>query len=213
MAKGAKKTGMGGMGASKPAAKKVNLKKDVSARLVPGVGIGLAEIIAIGALSILLFVAAPYLARLLGHYSYAGASALALLSSASIFVPTAPLIFAIIGMSRGLDPLTLALVCGVGSGLGEISAYFFGRGSLHLLEAQNKQFGWLIKLQKGILRKHAGLGIFILAAVPNPLFDVAGITAGLMKMKWWKFLLWCTAGRILHFLIIAYFGLWVHRFF
>ncbi len=181
--------------------------------LVPGIGIGLAEILSIGALSILLFIGAPYLALLLGHYSYAGAFALALLSSASIFVPTTPLIFAIIGMSRGLDPMTLALVCGVGSGIGEMTAYLFGRGSLHLLEARNKQFGWLIKLQKSILKRHAGLGIFVLAAVPNPLFDVAGITAGLMKMEWWKFLAWCTAGRIVRFALLIYFGLWVHRLF
>ena len=38
-------------------------------------------------------------------------------------------------------------------------------------------------------------GILVLAFIPNPLFDIAGIASGALEIPWWQFLLACAAGR------------------
>jgi membrane protein DedA with SNARE-associated domain len=48
--------------------------------------------------------------------------------------------------------------------------------------------------------------VLLLAFVPNPLFDIVGVTAGILKMPYPKFLLWCMLGKILKMLAFAYGG-------
>ena len=172
-------------------------------------GFGLFEICAMVALSLLIWWAAPML-RPLAHWSYPGAFILAFLASVTVFIPTGPLQFFIISLGRNhaLNPIGLGIAAGIGSGLGELSGYIVGRGSSHLLHAKNKAVRWLMELQSSILKRWAGLGIFFLAAVPNPIFDFAGIAAGLMGMPWYEFLFWCVAGRIVRFTLLAYVGAW-----
>lgn len=169
---------------------------------------GLFEICAMVFISLLIWWASPHLARVLGAYSYFGAFFIALLASATVFVPAGPLQFAIAGMGRTLDPLLLGFVAGIGSGLGELSGFFIGHGSTHLLKTKDKTLGWLLNLQSSILKRWTGPGVFLLSAVPNPIFDFAGIAAGLMGMKWYEFLVWCVAGRIVRFIMLAYAGAW-----
>jgi len=47
----------------------------------------------------------------------------------------------------------------------------------------------------GLLKRHGGLAIVVLAAVPSP-FDFLGILLGSMKYPWWKFLIFTFLGRI-----------------
>jgi membrane protein YqaA with SNARE-associated domain len=54
--------------------------------------------------------------------------------------------------------------------------------------------------------------IFILALIPNPLFDIAGAVAGLLRFPLWKFLLFGTAGRIPKHILFAYIGVWGLQF-
>jgi membrane protein YqaA with SNARE-associated domain len=159
-------------------------------------------------LSLVIWFASPMLADALRGWSYAGAFILAFLSSATVFVPAGPLQLAIVMLGRQLDPVALGIVAGIGSGFGELSGYFVGQGSSHVLRTKDKTLKMVMKLQTGVLRRFAGPGVFLLAAVPNPIFDFAGIAAGLMGMKWHEFLFWCISGRILRFLILAYLGAW-----
>ncbi len=48
--------------------------------------------------------------------------------------------------------------------------------------------------------------VSVLGAVSNPLFDVAGITAGVMGLSVRRFLLITWAGKVVKFLAIAYVG-------
>ncbi len=169
---------------------------------------GLVEIATMLIISVFIWWASPMLAHVLRTWSYAGAFLLAFLASATVFVPAGPLQFAVVMLGRHLDPWLLGIVAGVGSGLGELSGYFFGQGSSYLLRTKDKTLKWILALQKSFLRQYAGLGIFALSAIPNPFFDFAGIAAGLMGMKWYEFLLWCIAGRIVRFIVLAYLGIW-----
>jgi len=52
-----------------------------------------------------------------------------------------------------------------------------------------------------------GVGtVFVLALVPNPLFDIGGIIAGASRMPVWKFLLSCMAGKVLKNILFALLG-------
>ncbi len=48
--------------------------------------------------------------------------------------------------------------------------------------------------------------IFVLSLVPNPLIDMAGITAGALHVQLWRFLLACWAGKVLKMTVVAYLG-------
>ncbi|VVB57713.1 SNARE associated Golgi protein [uncultured archaeon] len=175
---------------------------------------GLFQIAAMFLLSLAIWQAAPLLAPL-REWSYPGAFLLAFLASATVFVPAGPLQFFVAAMARqsALNPLLLGLFAGIGSGIGELSGFFIGQGSQHVLRTRDKALKWLLALQTGLLRRWAGLGVFVLAAVPNPFFDFAGIAAGLMGMSWWEFLLWCIAGRIVRFIALSYLGIWSAHYF
>ena len=97
----------------------------------------------------------------------------------------------------------------MGSAIGELTGYTVGLGSQNLLKTENKIAKYIIKIQKNIMDYHPGFAIFILSAIPNPFFDFAGIFAGIAKMKWQHFLIWCAAGRIIRYTLVAYFGLWI----
>jgi membrane protein DedA with SNARE-associated domain len=45
------------------------------------------------------------------------------------------------------------------------------------------------------MERHGMLAIFLLAAIPNPIFDVGGLIAGVLKMPVWRFLLAAIIGK------------------
>ncbi len=56
------------------------------------------------------------------------------------------------------------------------------------------------------MRKYGGWIILLLAFIPNPFFDLAGIAAGVLRIPLWQFLLFCSIGKILKMLIFSYSG-------
>ncbi|HJX41119.1 MAG TPA: VTT domain-containing protein, partial [Anaerolineales bacterium] len=48
--------------------------------------------------------------------------------------------------------------------------------------------------------------IVALAALPNPVFDLAGVAAGALRMPVFTFLLWAWVGKVIKMLFVAYFG-------
>jgi len=56
------------------------------------------------------------------------------------------------------------------------------------------------------MQKNGPLAVLLLAAVPNPVFDLAGVTAGALKMPLAKFLLWCFFGEVIKMYLFAMVG-------
>jgi len=137
----------------------------------------------------------------LGSYGYLGAFLIALLSSATILFP-APGWAVVIAMSSTLDPVVLGVVVGVGSAIGELTGYLAGDGVRDIMNSRIKES----KKMEEFVRKHDVAAIFALAFLPNPLFDVAGVIAGSLKIPWWRFLLSCAAGRTLRYVLLALLG-------
>ena len=48
--------------------------------------------------------------------------------------------------------------------------------------------------------------IFVLSVVPNPLFEIAGWTAGATRYPFWKFMASVTPGKVARGLLLAYAG-------
>jgi uncharacterized membrane protein YdjX (TVP38/TMEM64 family) len=92
----------------------------------------------------------------------------------------------------------------LGVALGELSGYlagFSGQAVVERVAFYERLTGWM--------RKHPRLSYFailILAFVPNPLFDLAGVAAGALKIPLWKFLVPCAIGKILKMAMFAYAG-------
>lgn len=137
----------------------------------------------------------------LGSLGYVGAFLIALLSSATIIFP-APGWAVIAAMSASFDPLLLGLAAGLGSAIGELSGFVAGDGVRDILSTRIKES----KQIEEIVRKYGVFAIGFFAFIPNPLFDVAGVIAGGLKIEWWKFLVACAAGRVLRYVLLAMAG-------
>lgn len=137
----------------------------------------------------------------LSAYGYAGAFFVAMLSSATIIFP-APGWAAVIAMSAYLDPVLLGMAAGTGAAIGELTGYVAGEGARDLLNSRVKE----TKNIEEFVRRYGMLAIFVLAFLPNPIFDIAGVVAGGMRMPWWRFLISCAAGRVLRYVLLAMLG-------
>lgn len=137
----------------------------------------------------------------LAQYGYIGAFLITLFSSATILFP-APGWAAVVALSTVLNPVLLGIVAGIGSGIGELTGYAVGDGARDMLNSRVKESRQI----QEFVKKYDVLAIFVLAFIPNPVFDVAGIAAGGLRMPWWHFLLACMAGRVLRYVLLAFVG-------
>ncbi|KAJ1849908.1 hypothetical protein LPJ70_000163 [Coemansia sp. RSA 2708] len=95
-----------------------------------------------------------------------------------------------------------SLCWGAGTAIGELPPYFIaraasaaGKGDAEYQRLQNKATagGALSLKDRGLLmiyrllRRFGFSGILLFAAIPNPLFDLAGITCGHFKVPFWTF--------------------------
>jgi len=156
----------------------------------------IAVAIGIGALVLAL---SPQMAAL-GNWGYLGAFLISMLGSATILIPV-PGWAVVIGLSQSLNPVLLGIVAGVGSAIGELTAYLFGHGMGRLIE-KKKEFN----RQKNWIQKNDVWAIFILSFLPNPLFDMAGLAAGAAHVPWYRFLVICAIGRVLRFTLFGFAG-------
>ena len=138
------------------------------------------------------------------HFGYIGVFIISLLSSATVIIP-APGWIVVLELGRVLNPLILAFCSGAGSAIGELTGYFIGGGISELANDSNISIS-LFKKHKRWIKKNSFFTILILAFVPNPLFDIAGMSAGALKMDIKLFLLATFIGKIFKFLLISYLG-------
>jgi membrane protein YqaA with SNARE-associated domain len=138
--------------------------------------------------------------RELENFGYAGIFLVSLISSATIILPVPGVLFTSV-MGAVLNPLFVALAAGTGAALGEVSGYlagFSGQGVVEKAEITRKMEVWM--------RRYGGVTILVFAFIPNPVFDMAGMVAGALKMPLWQFLAWCWVGKVAKMMVFAYGG-------
>ena len=133
-------------------------------------------------------------------YGYPGIFVVSILANATIIVPVPGVLFTS-AMGAVFDPFWVAVAAGSGAALGEITGYLAGFSGQALIEnarLYERLLNWM--------RKYGGLTVLVLAFIPNPAFDLAGMSAGALKMPLYKFLFFCMIGKILKMLVFAYTG-------
>lgn len=125
------------------------------------------------------------------------------ISSSTLFFPAPGFIATGIGGAL-YNPILVAIASSVGSTLGESIGFIFGHSSRKITHPKDHTF--MESLYKVIHHKHGALFIIILAFIPNPFFDVAGILAGLALYPLRKFLMLVFIGRFARDIIVAYIG-------
>jgi hypothetical protein len=85
---------------------------------------------------------------------------------------------------------------GLGTAIGELPPYFVARAArlagqrLEELDAEASEPGMMGNVKRWVLAsmEWAGFtGVLLMAAIPNPLFDLAGLTCGHLLFPFWKF--------------------------
>lgn len=155
-------------------------------------------IFAVG-LSVLIFVYRNQLSQIQG-YGFVGLFLFNILGSATIFLPT-PLFLTAFAAGAIYNPFLVAVIASAGSAIGELTGYAAGYGAEELLEKDLK-----VQRVKKWMDKYGLWALFFLAAIPNPLFDAAGIIAGATKISIKKYLIVVWLGKLIKFLVISYLG-------
>jgi membrane protein YqaA with SNARE-associated domain len=153
-------------------------------------------------LTIVLFIFRDQVKKL-EDYGYIGIFLISIAANATIIIPLPGVAFTT-AMGAIFNPIGVAVAAGLGASLGELSGYaagFSGQGVVEKANLYNRLTDWMRRHQKLAY----GL-IVLLAFIPNPLFDVAGMASGALKIPMWKFLLACSVGKILKMLLFAYAG-------
>lgn len=95
----------------------------------------------------------------------------------------------------------VGLVAGIGEAIGETTGYLAGYTGAAMVEDRQ-----IYRRMQYWMENHGMLTIFVLALIPNPIIDLAGITAGALKYGFHKFFVALWAGKTVKTLIFAWAG-------
>lgn len=105
-----------------------------------------------------------------------------------------------------------AILWGIGTAIGELPPYFLSRAARlsgerlkeleeldsSVIEGRGYLSVWLMHLKRWTVSKSQHLNFFtilVLASVPNPLFDLAGMMCGQLSVPFWKFFIATLIGK------------------
>ncbi|MEE8346470.1 MAG: VTT domain-containing protein [Dehalococcoidia bacterium] len=143
----------------------------------------------------------------LKSWGYGGVFLINLVGSASILLPS-PAVASVFGGGALLDDflgvpafILVGLIAGLGEALGEFSGYAAGYGGRIVFESRPEY-----ERIRGWMERHGTSSMFLLSVVPNPLFDVAGVAAGAVRMPIRRFFLAVLAGKVIKDTYLAAIG-------
>jgi len=151
------------------------------------------------AISVLIFTFRNSLAQLT-TYGYLGIFLINLIGSATILIPTPAIVTTFVGGSI-YNPAIVGILSGIGASIGEITGYLAGYGTSVLIK-ENRNY----KRVEKWMNINGFLTIFILALIPNPVFDLTGVFAGATKYSFKKYFLAVILGKTIRFIGIALLG-------
>ena len=135
---------------------------------------------------------------------------LAFIGAALVFVPVGALAAVCVAATPAADlnPLLIGVIAGSAEAIGELTGYFAGMGGKAIFDRNRFYLRF-----KNLFSRYAGLMLFFGSIIPNPLFDVMGITAGSMLYPVRRFVLIVFIAKSIKFTWIAlgcYYGVtWV----
>ena len=133
-------------------------------------------------------------------YGYPGIFVISFLANATVLLP-APRIAVVFAMGAIFNPFLVGIAAGAGGALGELSGYlagFSGQAVIERADIYERMVLWM--------KRNGNLTVLLLAAMPNPFFDLTGIAAGALKMPIPRFLFWCFIGITIKMTVFAFLG-------
>ena len=134
----------------------------------------------------------------LKSWGYGGVFFISLVGSASILLPS-PAVASVLGGGALLDDILgvpafiwVGLIAGLGEAIGEFTGYAAGYGGRIVFENRpeyERVHRWM--------ERHGSISIFLLSLFPNPLFDLAGVAAGAVRMPVRRFFLAVLGGKVI----------------
>ena len=144
----------------------------------------------LGIVSFVLMIIAFLYRNKLGQfkkYGYLGIFIISAIGNVLILSPAAPMVAAL--GATVYHPVIASFITSLGAVTGELLSYFVGSASHSYIPESE----WI----KHFMKINGAITIFVLSVIPNPFFDLAGITAGATEYPLWKFIL------------ISFFGKWI----
>lgn len=138
--------------------------------------------------------------RHLSAYGYLGIFLISLAGNATVILPVPTFLAAFAGGSI-FHPILVGVIAAAGAAIGELTGYLAGVAGQAVVE--NRE---MYDRLEQLMRRYGLMAVFVLAATPNPLFDVAGIISGALRLPVHHFLISAWAGKTVKFLAIAYLG-------
>jgi membrane protein YqaA with SNARE-associated domain len=134
----------------------------------------------------------------LKDYGYVGVFIISFIGAASMILPT-PALASVVGGGAILNSylgipafVYVGVVAGLAEALGEFTGYAAGYGSRIVIQERPEY-----KRVQGWMERHGVITMFVMSVIPNPLFDVAGAAAGIVRMPLGRFFLAVLAGKII----------------
>lgn len=135
--------------------------------------------------------------RQMAALGYMGLFLACFLANASVLVPAGSTLFTV-SASTVFHPLLCCLLGGAGAALGEHVSYWCGRTGRRIVEESL----FVMKLREH-LKRRGFLTVFLFAFLPLPVFDVAGLAAGVAGMPLPHYTLACLMGKIFKMLFFV----------
>ncbi len=133
----------------------------------------------------------------LESYGYLGVFFLGILTHATVIVP-GPTVGAAVAMGTVFNPYLVGLLLGFGAAFGELTGYLAGVAGGEIITHQTHAKKLYPKIEKW-----GALAIFVLALLPNPLFDVGGFIAGSLRIPIFRFMFATAVGKTIRFGLVA----------
>lgn len=161
----------------------------------------IVALVGVFAIAILAVVYAEVLRDRLAGAGYAAVFVLTAVGAATLILP-APAAVSVGAFAAALDNIwAVGLVGATGQMVGELGGYYVGwsgKGALSHVKGYARLSGWMAR--------YGVLTLFVMAAIPNPFFDVAGMIAGATRIGLLRFVLASWPGLVIKNLAFAWAG-------
>jgi membrane protein YqaA with SNARE-associated domain len=149
-------------------------------------------------------------------FGYAGVFLANLASTATVFIPVPGLTAAgqtlIVTQGKVLNPVLVGMLGGTGMALGEVTAYAAGaagseaaqEGRLQAPKAVRPAVERIVYWTDWLMERYGFVTLLALSAIPNPAFELAGLTAGATRMNFWRFMAAVLIGKNIRGLLLAF---------
>lgn len=175
-------------------------KKTWRSRLVP-----LASLLLVLAVMVVLYLQRDRIAAL-GNWGYLGAFLIGLVGNATVILPM-PSLLLLFALGVTFNPVLVGVVGAAGGTIGEMSGYAVGLSGHYMTRSTR-----MMRLARVWMRRWGSLALFLFALAPVLPMDIAGIAAGMVRFKIWKFLTAVFLGKAVLYVLVTFGSVWGWEF-